>query len=197
MKILGLDFDNTLVDYNNLFHKIALEKQLIKKDTPANKVIIRDYLRSVNKESEFTILQGEVYGLRILEANDSPEMIKTLNALNKKGVKMYLVSHKTQFPYKGPKYDLRDAALKWLEAKGFFEKNGLNWHMSQIHFESTKEEKIRKIVELGCTHYIDDLPEILTMLPNHIKKIHFNPYVSNTKHEFQQLKCWSKLKNGI
>ena len=28
---------------------------------------------------------------------------------------------------------------------------------------------------LGCTHYIDDLPEILTMLPNNITKIHFYP----------------------
>ena len=29
MTLLGLDFDNTLVRYDNLFHKLALEKGLI------------------------------------------------------------------------------------------------------------------------------------------------------------------------
>ena len=45
MKLLGIDFDNTLVNYDNLFHKVAVEKGLIKYSLPANKIAIRDYLR--------------------------------------------------------------------------------------------------------------------------------------------------------
>ena len=66
MTLLGLDFDNTLVRYDKLFHKLAIEKNLIDKSTPANKVEIRQQLKNKGKEMEFTLMQGEVYGLRIL-----------------------------------------------------------------------------------------------------------------------------------
>ena len=68
MTLLGLDFDNTLVRYDKLFHQLALEKGLIKKSLPTDKTAIRDYLRSQGQDEQFTLLQGEVYGLRILEA---------------------------------------------------------------------------------------------------------------------------------
>ena len=193
MTLIGLDFDNTLVNYDGLFHKLAVEKRLIEKSTPMKKTIIRDYLRSIDKEDEFTILQGEVYGKRILEANGSPGMIEALKHISNSGIKMVLVSHKTQFPYKGPKYDLRKAALKWLEAKDFFNEAGLNWRRDEVHFEASKEDKINKIVKLGCTHYIDDLPEILRMLPNSIKRIHYDPSNLINTPEFSQFNHWSEL----
>ena len=49
MTVLGLDFDNTLVRYDELFHKVALNKGLIKGDLPVNKMTIRDYLRKKGK----------------------------------------------------------------------------------------------------------------------------------------------------
>jgi hypothetical protein len=30
-----------------------------------------------------------------------------------------------------------------------------------VLFESTRAEKIERIARLGCTHFIDDLPEVL------------------------------------
>ena len=63
MTLIGLDFDNTLVCYDKLFHKTALERGLIDKSIPRNKIAIRDYLRSKDKDEEFTLLQGEIYGL--------------------------------------------------------------------------------------------------------------------------------------
>ena len=65
MVLLGLDFDNTLVSYDKLFHKLALEKELIDEKVPANKMSIREDLRERGKDEFFTLLQGEVYGLRI------------------------------------------------------------------------------------------------------------------------------------
>ena len=41
MKKIGIDFDNTIVVYNNLFYKIALK--LIPAELPKNKTIIRDF----------------------------------------------------------------------------------------------------------------------------------------------------------
>ena len=72
MTLIGLDFDNTLVCYNKLFHQTALEK-LIDESIPVDKVVIRDYLRRINREEEFTLLQGEVYGSRILDAEPAED----------------------------------------------------------------------------------------------------------------------------
>ena len=59
---LGLDFDNTLIDYDEVFYKIACQKDLIPKSIDRNKASVRKFLVSENKEKEFTLLQGEVYG---------------------------------------------------------------------------------------------------------------------------------------
>ena len=100
MTLLGLDFDNTLVRYDQLFHRLALEKRLIKESLPADKTAIRDYLRSQDQDEHFTLLQGEVYGPRILEAQPAVGMLKALGELHQRGVPMVLVSHKTKTPYK-------------------------------------------------------------------------------------------------
>ena len=65
MTLLGLDFDNTLVRYDKLFHRLALEKGLIEHTIKKDKKAIRDYLREKGQDNEFTLLQGEVYGGRI------------------------------------------------------------------------------------------------------------------------------------
>ena len=174
MTLLGLDFDNTLVRYDTLFHQLAIEKGLIEASLPANKTVIRDYLRSQGQDEQFTTLQGEVYGLRILDAEPAEGMLKALSKLRQRGIPMVLVSHKTRTPYKGPAYDLHQAAWSWLEKHGFFAPDGLGWRHNQVFFEPSKEEKIKRIEQLGCTHFVDDLPELLGQLPGKTSKILFD-----------------------
>ena len=69
MKKLGIDFDNTIVIYDELFYKVASERNLIPINFSKNKIEIRNYLRKQNKENEFTNIQSEVYGKRIIDAN--------------------------------------------------------------------------------------------------------------------------------
>ena len=76
--LLGLDFDNTLIRYDALFHQVALERAWIPADTPRDKVAVRDYLRSVGREDDWTLLQGIVYGTRILDAEPFEGMLDTL-----------------------------------------------------------------------------------------------------------------------
>ena len=120
MKLLGLDFDNTLVHYDNVFYQVALEKKLIDKTIAPFKTAIRDHMRSTGTEEQFTLLQGEVYGLHILKAEPAEGMLEALYELRQQGIPMVLVSHKTRTPYKGPAYDLHQAALSWLEKYEFF-----------------------------------------------------------------------------
>ena len=121
---IGIDFDNTIIDYQHVFHKIAVDKGLINKNFPKSKLEIRDYLRSKNMDYEFTLLQGEAYGPKIILANEYNGLIEVLKLLKIKKIDTVIVSHKTRYPYKGPKYDLRKYALEWLESKGFFSEKG-------------------------------------------------------------------------
>ena len=66
--IVGFDFDNTLIDYGNIFREVGIEKNIIPDSIPNNKLSVRNYLREINKENEWTILQGEVYGKYIMKA---------------------------------------------------------------------------------------------------------------------------------
>lgn len=172
---LGFDFDNTLINYDTLFHRVALEKGLIAKALPKQKNAVRDYLREQNREDEWTRMQGEVYGQRILEAEPYQGMRTVLDLLSREQIPMCIVSHKTRTPYLGEPWDLHEAARRWLAQQGFYEPTGLNWPEDQVFFELTKDDKVARIVDLGCTHYVDDLPEILEMLPDSVGKILFSP----------------------
>ena len=68
--LIGVDFDNTIVCYDTLFHKIALEQNLIPADLPQTKTHVRDFLRQEGKEDLWTEMQGYVYGKRMIE--DAP-----------------------------------------------------------------------------------------------------------------------------
>ena len=195
--LLGIDFDNTIVKYESLFHQLALEKGLIKETFATSKVAIRDYLRRQGKEEEFTLLQGEVYGLRILEAEPAEGMLEALKELNDKGVQMVVVSHKTRTPYKGPKYDLREGAREWLRVNGFFDETGLSWNRNQVIFEDTKEKKANTIKSIGCTHYIDDLPEILQILPKSVKTILYDPEEVHKDYIGEKINNWNSIKGKI
>jgi len=60
---IGIDFDNTIVLYEDLFHRCALEEGLIRPETPKDKKAIRDEIRQLpQEEARWTILQGVVYG---------------------------------------------------------------------------------------------------------------------------------------
>ena len=175
MTLLGLDFDNTIVQYDMLFYRIAIDRGLIRKSLPANKNVIRDYLRKNMMEDEFTRMQGEVYGPMSTYAEPSDGMLKTLKELKAAGIKLCIISHKTRFPYMGEKYDLHLAALKWLEKHGFLDTIGLGMQRSDIYFEKTKYDKAKRVEHTGCDYYIDDLPEVLSLIEGKTKKLLYDP----------------------
>lgn len=187
---LGLDFDNTLISYDQLFHRVALDKGFIPAAVPKQKNAVRDFMREQGIEEEWTRLQGDVYGNRILEAEPYPEMLAMLKQLSGRHIPMNIVSHKTRTPYLGEPWDLHAAAKGWLQKQGFLDARGLDWSEDQIFFELTKQEKIARIIALGCTHYVDDLPEILAMLPESVEKILFAP-----SHDVQGQPHWKRMSS--
>ena len=192
---LGLDFDNTLITYDEIFYKLAIERNLINKDLVHQKNVIRDFLRRKNLEDEFTLLQAEIYGNRIIEAEPSENLIENLLTLKKlKNIEFFIISHKTKKPIKGPSYDMHKAAKNWLYKNKFFDPEGLNFKEENIFFEETKLSKIKRIHSISCTHYIDDLPEILDLLEEDCIKIFYNPFNCKIKNnKYINLSNWKNL----
>ena len=120
---IGLDFDNTIVSYDALFHKIALETGLIPEGIPVSKVSVRDHLRKAGCEDAWTEMQGTVYGGRMAEAEAFPGVKSFLAWTRSERVPVSIVSHKTLHPFLGKQYDLHAAARAWiaesLRAPGF------------------------------------------------------------------------------
>lgn len=197
MTLLGLDFDNTLVEYDLLFFETALEHNLIPSSLPKNKTSVRDYLRSIGNEDRFTLLQGEVYGKKIADAKPAQGLIEALQNIKELGIPMVLISHKTKNPIKGPPYDLHLAARDWLEKHGFFDPNVLGWKYEDVYFEETKFNKINRILSCNCTNYVDDLPEILAMIPDTVVKHLYDPCNIKTHTNCYPISSWSELVEQV
>ena len=193
---IGLDFDNTIVCYDQIFHKAAVERNLIPKDISPFKESIRDYLRSIDREKEWTLLQGYVYGARMEEALPFPGLLDFLQTVKQLGFKITIISHKTKTPYLGPAYDLHQAAQDWMTRQRFFDSSSADIKLEDVSFEVSKEKKLQRIAATGCHLFIDDLPELLadSDFPNQVQRVLFS---SNNINPIQgdclTAKTWEEL----
>src|SRR5207249_10636646 len=96
---LGIDFDNTIVCYDQVFHQVAHEQNLIPADLPVSKQAVRDYLRAAGKEDRWTEMQGYVYGPRLTDAQAFPGVLDFIETQVKSGIELFVISHKTKHPY--------------------------------------------------------------------------------------------------
>lgn len=174
---LGVDFDNTIVCYDGIFHKVAREQDLIPPDLPVNKSDVRNYLRRVGKEDVWTEMQGLVYGPRLTEASPYPGALEFFQAACRAGLTVSIISHKTRHPFIGERHDLHAAAIAWLEQQGFFNAAQIGLPRANVLLELTKQAKLERIGQAGCTHFIDDLPEFLAeaAFPVGTQRILFDP----------------------
>lgn len=196
MKI-GLDFDNTIVCYDQIFHKVALEKNLIPADIPVNKIAVRDHLRKIGNEDAWTEMQGYVYGARMADVAPFDNVLKVLKWAKAAGHELFIVSHKTQHPFMGPKYDLHAAAREWILR---FLRDGENYLIApeNINFRETKSEKVDRVAELKCDVFVDDLPEILNApnFPQTAQAILFDPENHHTAADtMAKVSSWQELQN--
>jgi hypothetical protein len=175
--VIGIDFDNTIVCYDDVFGRVAVEQGLVPPEVATSKTAIREHLRSVGQEDRWTELQGTIYGPRMTDARPFPGVIEFFAACRAAGLPVAIVSHRTRVPYLGPRHDLHAAARDWLVRYGFHDPAGIGLPVERVFFEETKEAKLSRIAEVGCTHFIDDLPELLThpRFPAHIRRILFDP----------------------
>lgn len=173
---IGIDFDNTIVSYDALFFKVAHEAGLVPLNIVQTKVAVRDHLRKIGREDDWTEMQGTVYGGRMAEAVAYPGAFDFMRAAQTQGHELFIISHKTRYPFRGVQYDLHNAARIWVEAS-LRDEQGALIPSDQAFFELTKEEKLARVGALKCDYFIDDLPEILLApyFPPDVNPILFDP----------------------
>jgi len=192
---IGIDFDNTLVCYDQLFWTLAHERGLIDDSIPHRKDAIRDDLRRRGLEPTWTAMQGEAYGPRIVDAKPFPGAIQALQEFRQRGWAVEVISHKTHVPYAGPEYDLHAAAQNWLKHQGLVNDDANTSLVDAVHLELTKQEKLNRIAHAECDWFIDDLPELLTdsAFPINVSRALFDPHRQySCRPEFHVLHEWSQ-----
>ena len=168
--LVGVDFDNTIVSYDALLHRLAVERGLVSADLPATK---RSVKAAVSPE-DWALLQAVAYGERIGEATAFPGVVEFFRRARERGVECTIVSHKTERPHAGPDTDLRAAALGWMRAARIV---GELLSEDRVHFGATPPDKAEHIRRLGCTHFVDDQVDFLTefRFPDGMVRILFDP----------------------
>ena len=174
---IGIDFDNTLISYDAVFHACAVSLGLISPDTTPNKQAVRDAIRlAPDGEFAWQKLQGQVYGARIGEATLIDGVDAFLRRCSAQDCEVVIVSHKTEFGHHDmARVNLRDAAMRWMTAHGFFAQDG--YAIARVFFESTRADKLARISALACDWFIDDLAEVFSdpAFPPGVRRILFGP----------------------
>lgn len=170
---IGIDLDNTIICYDALFHQLAVERGLIDASVAPTKTAVRDALRALGMEEEWTELQGLAYGPMLDRAKPFEGVIEFCQYAQVSPadfVTLRIISHKTRYPFVGERYDLHEAARAWLS------KHGLGDIVTYL--EPTVEAKYARIASERCTHFIDDLPEFLGAagFPRSVQRLLYDPH---------------------
>jgi hypothetical protein len=172
---IGLDFDNTLVSYDALLARLAEEVHGLG-GLPGKKAI-RDAVRlTAEGDVAWQRLQGLIYGPRMAEAALVDGAADFLDLCRDRGVRVFVVSHKTAYAgYDPTRTPLRDAARNWMRANGFFDRFAIA--EDDVFFAATRAEKVNKIKELGVPAFVDDLEEVFLEpdFPAAVKRLLFHP----------------------
>lgn len=196
--VIGLDFDNTLVSYDEVMRRVAIARGAIPPDLAGGKREIRDHIRRApGGEQVWRQLQAQVYGPDMPQARLVDGVPAFLARCQHAGIPVRIVSHKTEFAQDdGTQTNLRDTALAWMAQHGFFAPDGLGLCRADVFFETTRAEKIGRITQLGCTHFIDDLEETLLdpAFPAGVERLLYAPTgVPALRPEIRCMASWQEI----
>jgi len=167
---IGLDLDNTLACHDATFGRLAAAAGIPDSICRSGKKAVRDFLESSGRGGEWTAMQGLAYGDSMSTAIPFPGAIEFLRLARHQGHELFIVSHRTRHPIAGGDGDLDRAATDWLETHGFAA-------LAHVFLETETTLKARRILDLSCDVFIDDLPEFLVRadLSSIPRKILFHP----------------------
>ena len=200
-KRIGIDLDNTILEYRAVFRAVALERNWVHADCPAEKAAIKQQLIEVagdarEGELRWQRLQAAVYGDQIHRARILDGFIEFIQTMRAGGDDLYIVSHKSETSHIDPTVNLREHAMATLEQRGFFtseQQGGLGFTPEKVFFESTRDAKVARIQYLRLGWFIDDMS--LVLLHEQFPDTTQGLLIGEEKH--QNLPCfdhWSQIR---
>ncbi len=195
--ILGLDLDNTIICYDGLFHQRGVELGCIPSDLAEDKETVSEYLKTHGMNDVWTRMQAEIYGPELHRAQPYPGAREFAEQAAASGVEVHIISHKTQFAAADPDTDLRECAGKWLRAQRF---TGANSSVKEVYFAETRREKVARIAAVGCTHFVDDLPEVFDEpgFPSGTLRFLFDPQNRAASWKGgERIGSWEELREAV
>jgi len=199
---VGLDFDNTIACYDDVFVQAARARGLLNDHAATSKAAVRAHIRQLDDgEKKWMALQGEVYGKRMPEAEMISGVDAFMRACRSRNVPINIISHKTIHGHFDPeRINLRVAARAWMESRGFFAANGYGLKQDDVIFEHSREEKVAQISKLGCTHFVDDLEEVLLepTFPENVHRILYDPIgATKPSDNFSVAHTWEDIQELV
>ena len=147
--LIGLDFDNTIACYNDVFSSEAKLQGLVSDDWQGDKNELKLFL--ISQEGGKTLWQkmlGQVYGPSMQKDTLFPGLARFLFRCKLNGHKIFIVSHNTKYGhFDKTKTLLRDASLKWMDNQGLFEDDifGINKENVFLYGDSLFKEKLNNV----------------------------------------------------
>ena len=199
---IGIDFDNTIADYDLVFEEVAIDMGFLENKNILSKVEVKNKIISQNEgDINWQRLQGQIYGKYMHKAKVFPGFIEFLLLAKIKGHPISIVSHKSELGhFDENKISLRTEALKWIINNKLVDSELYKLKEKDIYFETTRKEKIQRIINLGCNLFIDDLEEVFNekVFPMEVDKYLFDPLNKKKNTEnFTTINSWRSITKLI
>jgi hypothetical protein len=198
---IGIDFDNTIICYDEVFAAAAWQRGLVPDGWTGLKGQLRDYLRAEpGGELAWQGLQGWVYGKGIGNATIFPGLLDFLAACRRESADVYIVSHKTQYGHQDPdRTDLRVAARDWLSGSGLIGSSDSALHLDHIYFEDTLAAKVDRLASLELDVFIDDLAEVFEQphFPQRTRPILFAGTTAPRHSRYRSAANWAEVQSEV
>jgi hypothetical protein len=168
---IGLDFDNTVIRYDAVFHRLAIRRGWL----PARPALTKERVKKLllkedGNDLRWQALQAKAYGEGIMGAVFFPGCREFLRHAKENGHEVFIVSHKSKSSHFDPSVKLREWSAKWLakNARGVIP-------VKNVFFAATRDEKVKRIAGLDLDMFIDDLLPVLEHpdFPSATARIHF------------------------
>lgn len=157
MKV-GLDLDNTILDYTLSVEISALEVLRLEIPRGLTKEQQKEYIIDARGGDSWTLVQGYAYGRHAARARVFPGFFEFLDYLLSNGHCVRVLSHKSLTPIAGPAVDMREAAVQTLLREGIWARLATPRTLtSPVVFFDTIESKIEGIATSGLDIFVDDL----------------------------------------
>lgn len=198
---IGIDFDNTIADYDEVFSSAATAEGLLSDGFSGGKDDVKQAVIGTAGEEAWMRLQGRVYGAHMKHAKLFKGVTAFLDRCRDQQARVFIVSHKTRHGhFDEEKVDLHTAAMDWMENQNLFSGEPPAVFRDDVIFEPSREEKIARIRDLGCTHFIDDLPEVFSepAFPGGVKRYLFLGRRAIVRPgPFGRYRRWTDIRNEI